>query len=749
VYVAGVDHEADWRIHRSCLAETPLMNEPTEPVFPPDPADAPPSGSTGGWTGPTDPASSAGAAPAWLREGGEPVAGYRLLRRLGRGGFGEVWEAAGPGEVCVALKLLPLSPAGEVEMRAVDVIKNIRHPHLLFLFGIWQRDGWLIIGMEKAEGSLAERLRQQRSSGRSGLAAEELGRYLRETADVLDFLNKPRHFLGGPQPVGLQHGDIKPQNLLLLSRHVKVADFGLVRVLDRARAVSGLTPAYAAPEVFAGRASRWSDQYALAVAYCELRGGRLPFTGRSRDDLACAHASQPPDLDMLPPAERNVVARALAKQPRERWGNCRQFVKELLAVQKGGDEGPIRAGPRPRSGRRLALLVLGTILLCVAGLCLSSTIVLRMKSIFFVPISKNKAVPPGTTKPTVWSGRSRQWVAVPVTAALLVLVGAVLLYLRRRRSRAAASAVALTLGRGPRSPGHHEDAVWGVAVAPDGRTALSAGMDGTIRLWEVQADESALDRDVRELRRLGGEAVGAASAAFSPDGQQIASAWLDGRVRLWQAGSGEELLRLEGHSGRALAVAFSGDGRRLLSAGEDAVIRVWDVPSGLPAGRLEGHTGWVHALAVAPDGATLVSTTAGGEVRLWDLGSLQERASWRQSSAAIRCVAFAPDGETFITGSDDGRLTVWETATLRQRQQFAGHRDWVRTVAVHPDGDRFLSGGDDETVRLWKRSALGQWSLQGERSFAGESILAAAVSRQVWLHGTDSGRVFVELTGRE
>ncbi len=292
--------------------------------------------------------TTSGADVAGLLEAGrEPVLGYVLVERLGRGGFGEVWKARGPGGFHVALKFVPLDRrAGAAELRALEVIKEIRHPHLLATVGAWQAGGFLVIAMELAERTLLDRFREAVAQGSAGIPGPELHESMMEAAKGLDYLNEPRHPVEGKEPLGIQHRDVKPQNLLLVGGGVKVADFGLARLLEHS--VTGhtgsMTPAYAAPEFFRLETSAHSDQYSLAVTYCHLRGGRLPFAGSPAEVMA-GHLGRKPDLTMLPEAERPAVARALAKAPNDRWPSCRAFVAALIEGRT--QAGRNRDGPVP------------------------------------------------------------------------------------------------------------------------------------------------------------------------------------------------------------------------------------------------------------------------------------------------------------------------------------------------------------------------------------------------------------------
>jgi hypothetical protein len=278
---------------------------------------------------------------ATLTAQAEPIPGYRLIERIGRGGFGEVWKCEAPGGFFKAIKLVygnleDLGDDGkgaEQERRSLERIKQIRHPFLLSLERFDIIDGQLRIVMELAEGSLWDRFRDCRGQSLPGIPREELLRYMAEAAEVLDMMN---------QDYNLQHLDVKPQNLFLIRNHVKVADFGLVKVFEGsiASVTGGVTPVYAAPETFDGRATRFSDQYSLAIVYQELLTGVRPFNGTNTRQLVLQHLTNAPNLAPLPEGDRGPVGRALAKSEHDRFPNCTAFVAALR-----GTDGSINGAP--------------------------------------------------------------------------------------------------------------------------------------------------------------------------------------------------------------------------------------------------------------------------------------------------------------------------------------------------------------------------------------------------------------------
>lgn len=260
-----------------------------------------------------------------LVPGYEPIPGYRIQRLLGTGGFGEVWLAEAPGGLSKAIKFVYGSlddVRAKRELKSLERIKAVHHPFLLTLERFEIVQGQLVIITELADGSLEDVYRNHREQGAAGIPRETLLNYLRDAADALDYLNTRFQ---------LQHLDVKPANFLMVGGHVKLGDFGLVKNLAEIEhtIIGGLTPLYAAPEVFDGRPGSQSDQYSLAIMYQELLTGNRPFEGRTLAQLATQHVHIAPNLDSLPPADRPLVARALEKNPERRFRSCLEFIDAL------------------------------------------------------------------------------------------------------------------------------------------------------------------------------------------------------------------------------------------------------------------------------------------------------------------------------------------------------------------------------------------------------------------------------------
>lgn len=266
----------------------------------------------------------------------EPIPGYRLIEPIGKGGWGEVWKCEAPGGLFKAIKFVFGDATGlhsgnglaDFELQAVHRTKAIRHPFLLSMDRVEVIDGDLVIVMELADQNLEQMWVQYRKEGKPGIPRAELLRLLAEAAEVLDLMIREHQ---------LQHLDVKPHNLFLVSKHIKVGDFGLVTRVGPAPdgkpagQFGPITPLYASPEVFRGEPSPFSDQYSLAIVYHQLLTGFYPFEGKNSRQLMLLHSTQEPKLERLDAADRRAVARALAKEPQRRFASCMEFIASLHA----------------------------------------------------------------------------------------------------------------------------------------------------------------------------------------------------------------------------------------------------------------------------------------------------------------------------------------------------------------------------------------------------------------------------------
>lgn len=271
-----------------------------------------------------------------LNAGAEPAPGYRLRRLRGRGGFAEVWESTAPGGRPAALKFMLSSNTSTTarELRSIQSFIAMDHPYMVKTYGVWSLPGYIVVDMELAEGTLLDLMLVYNTEFGEHLDPKVLGLHMWQVAEALDTLNARKHIRDG-RKVGFQHGDIKPSNILLLNDVAKLTDYGLSTPTH-----GPMTPCpragtldYAAPEVFQGHLTDYSDQFSLAVTYCVLRGGGFPFPKTTTDDVRQSFHRPPPDLSPFPPMEQVALGRALAPVPQDRYPGCREMMLAILKSQ--------------------------------------------------------------------------------------------------------------------------------------------------------------------------------------------------------------------------------------------------------------------------------------------------------------------------------------------------------------------------------------------------------------------------------
>ncbi len=268
-----------------------------------------------------------------IAEGTEPFPGYRVSRFLGRGGFGEVWEATNPEGKKVALKFVKVGPQSATEIGGHQMMAQIKpHPNIVTYDKIWPWRQYVVMMSDLADGTLADALEIYRKEFHEKMPAKEVAGLLLQVAEALDYLNTRQHRVNA-ELVGIQHADAKPGNMLIFGDTIRLGDFGLATTMKEASKPTDFrgTTEYAAPEIWKGRLSQNTDQYALAVSYAWLRMGVSPFPSIP-PDFQPGYVRPPPRLAEMTREEQAILLRALHTIPEMRYSSCKEMMRDLWSA---------------------------------------------------------------------------------------------------------------------------------------------------------------------------------------------------------------------------------------------------------------------------------------------------------------------------------------------------------------------------------------------------------------------------------
>jgi hypothetical protein len=262
-----------------------------------------------------------------FKHGDRPLEGVTVQRAVGRGGFGEVYYALTDSGKQIALKYLRENP--EIELRGIGNVMNLKSPHLVTIYDVRRSpSGDPFVIMEYVGGPS---LRELLNAEAGGFSVQKAAFFLSGIGKGLSYLHER----------GIVHRDLKPANIFYDDGYVKIGDYGLSKHISvsqhSGQTVSVGTVHYMAPEIGSGSYTKAIDIYALGVILFEMLTGRLPFSGSSMAEILMRHVRDNPDLSGVPAPFGPIIAKALAKDPNERYPDADAMLAAVMESAEVGE----------------------------------------------------------------------------------------------------------------------------------------------------------------------------------------------------------------------------------------------------------------------------------------------------------------------------------------------------------------------------------------------------------------------------
>ena len=552
---------------------------------------------------------------------GQQLGNYSLTRKIGEGAFAEVYV----GEhirlnTLAAIKVLLHTRLTRIEtgefLTEARTVANLDHRNIVRVLDFdVERDIPFLVLEYAPNGSL-----RQRHPRGSRVPLNTIVSYVKQIAAGLQYAHDKK----------LIHRDVKPENMLLkINNELLLSDFGLAAIARSTQSLSierlemAGTPYYMAPEQVRGRIRRASDQYALGVVVYEWISDTPPFTGSLNEIIAQHQFAPPPPLNEkvpgLPFALEQVVMKALAKEPENRYSRVQDFAD---ALEQAVLQQSLVVEPSAKSFSNAGSFseeapTLPSVQPAIMPASLPSQI--------SIPV-----VPAPSQSQTPYQNISRRKIS-----RRDVVKGGVVIGVGAAAAAIVIDVAAHVFGSPPipfstNLPPHHAT----VSIPPFGTSIYSYSPNVSIP-----------------------HAV--FIVAWSRNGKRIASAWQDNTARVWDATTLHNLLQYTRHSDEVKSVAWSPDNTQIASGSKDTTVRVWDAVTGsdISHSPLTGHTGIVFS--VAWYGIHIASASDDSTVKVWDVSTGQNIITYSGHYKRVNTVAWSPDGKYIASGSFDNTVKVW------------------------------------------------------------------------------------------